>query len=177
MEKKRWMLMVGCALVGGALTAGSASATDPVGFSGRSLAKGMFEEFSVRAVYPLAGLGGGSDREVDDDFWRSIQKTKGRSDLYVQSNVWQPGGSTGWHTHPGHSLIIVTAGEITAYDGDDPCTPHRYSKDQGAGLVDANHVHMIRNETSSEASVIVVQLVPHGVDRRIDAAAPKSSCP
>src|SRR5215211_6166590 len=42
--------------------------------------------------------------------WLSIQKTKGPSDLYVQNNVWAPGGTTGWHTHPGHSLIIVTAG-------------------------------------------------------------------
>ena len=52
--------------------------------------------------------------------------------MYVQSNVWQPGGSTGWHTHPGHSLIIVTAGTVTAYEGDDPdCTPHVYTAGDG----------------------------------------------
>ena len=54
-----------------------------------------------------------------------MQKTKGASDLYVQSNVWAPGGTTGWHTHPGHSLIIVTAGTVTAYDGDDPLARRR----------------------------------------------------
>jgi hypothetical protein len=53
----------------------------------------------------------------------------------VQNNVWQPGGTTGWHTHPGHSLIIVTAGTVTAYEGNDPdCTPHVYT--QGMGFVD-----------------------------------------
>src|SRR5580693_4734412 len=33
-----------------------------------------------------------------EDEWLSLQKTEGPSDLYVQRNVWQPGGSTGWHT-------------------------------------------------------------------------------
>jgi len=26
----------------------------------------------------------------------------------------------GWHTHPGHSLITLTAGTVTAYGGNDP---------------------------------------------------------
>ena len=64
------------------------------------------------------------DRDSEDrdkkNTWLSLQKTKGSSDLYLQSNLWKPGGSTGWHSHPGHSLIIVTAGTVTAYEGDDP---------------------------------------------------------
>jgi quercetin dioxygenase-like cupin family protein len=90
----------------------------------------------------------------------------------VQNNVWQPGGSTGWHTHPGHSLITVTAGTVTAYEGDDPsCTPHVYTV--GMGLVDpgGDHVHVLRNEGSEEARTIAVQLIPAGAARRIDAAA------
>jgi quercetin dioxygenase-like cupin family protein len=36
-------------------------------------------------------------------------------------------GNTGWHMHPGPSLITVTAGTITAYDGDDPtCAPRTF---------------------------------------------------
>jgi hypothetical protein len=41
-----------------------------------------------------------------------FKKTEGPSDLYLQSNTWQHGGSTGWHRHPGHSLIVIT---ITKY--------------------------------------------------------------
>ena len=109
--------------------------------------------------------------------WQAKINTKGRSDLYVQSNVWAPGGTTGWHTHPGPSLIIVTAGAVTAYDGDDPtCTPHVYS--QGMGFVDpgGTHVHVLRNEGNVEASTIAVQLVPTAAIRRIDAADP-GNCP
>jgi hypothetical protein len=93
--------------------------------------------------------------------------------VYVQSNVWDPGGTTGWHTHPGHSLIIVTAGVITAYEGDDPtCTPHVYTP--GMGFVDegGGHVHVLRNEGTVEASTIAVQLIPASATRRIDAPNP-----
>jgi quercetin dioxygenase-like cupin family protein len=92
--------------------------------------------------------------------------------LYVQSNVWEPGGTTGWHTHPGHSLIIVTAGTVTTYEGDDPrCKPHVYTT--GMGFVDegGDHVHVIRNEDSVEARTVAVQLVPADSVRRADAPA------
>jgi hypothetical protein len=104
--------------------------------------------------------------------------------VYVQSNVWPPVNpttgvvaSTGWHTHPGHSLIIVTAGTVTGYEGDDPsCTPHVYT--QGMGFVDpgGEHVHLLRNEHTIEARTIAVQLIPAGAARRIDAPA-STSCP
>jgi quercetin dioxygenase-like cupin family protein len=107
------------------------------------------------------------------NLWYAHIRTHGTSDLFVQDNTWDPGGSTGWHTHPGASLIIVTQGTVTAYEGDDPsCTPHVY--EVGDTFVDSggSHVHLIRNETASTAKTIAVQLVPHGPMRRIDAAAP-----
>ena len=105
--------------------------------------------------------------------WESEQKTKGSSDVYLQSNVWAPGGSTGWHSHPGNSLIIVTAGTVTDYEGQDPdCKPHVYKT--GMGFVDpgGDHVHIIRNEGDVEAKTIAVQLIPADATRRIDAADP-----
>jgi len=95
--------------------------------------------------------------------------------VYVQSNVWNPGGSTGWHTHPGHSLIIVTAGTVTAYEGDDPsCKPAVYTK--GMGFVDpgGDRVHLIRNEGTDPASTTAVQVIPAGAVRRIDAEDPRN---
>jgi quercetin dioxygenase-like cupin family protein len=118
--------------------------------------------------------------DVTNDFvsekgriWVSSQNTKGQSDLYVQSNVWDPGGTTGWHSHPGHSLITVTAGTVTGYEGHDPnCKPHVYTT--GMSFVDhgGDHVHILRNEGSVQASTIAVQLVPAGQPRRIDAPDP-----
>jgi len=68
---------------------------------------------------------------------------------------------------------MVTAGAVTAYDGDDPsCTPTVYSKGMGFVDVGGGHVHVLRNEGSIEARTVVVQLIPAAATRRIDAPSP-----
>jgi quercetin dioxygenase-like cupin family protein len=136
------------------------------GFTAVTIARGTFGEFEVFNQVTKDSLPAGFEGNV----WLSLQKTKGKSDLYVQSNAWQPGGSTGWHTHPGHSLIIITAGTVTAYDAD--CTRHEFGV---GGTLDlgGDHVHLIRNEGSVLATGVAVQLVPAGAARRIDAPAPE----
>src|SRR5437773_6283765 len=136
-QKLTWFL--GTVIVGVATYAGTLLATPGSGFTGTTLAAARFDEIDLHT-------------HTVPDFWQSKLQTKGLSDLYVQSNVWAPGGTTGWHTHPGPSLIIVTAGTVTAYEGEDPtCTPQVYS--QGMGFIDVGngHIHVLRNEGSIEA--------------------------
>lgn len=86
---------------------------------------------------------------------------------------------TGWHTHPGPSIIIVTQGTVTAYEGDDPnCTPHVYSAAGANSLIDigGGDVHIIRNESGAVAKTVAVQFVPKGADRRIDEPG-NPNCP
>jgi uncharacterized cupin superfamily protein len=168
-RKLTWMALLGAAMVVTTLYTGNALATPPLGFVSTTLAVGRFGEIDVfNHMIPERG----PDVEKPNvNIWLSLQKTKGLSDVYVQSNVWAPGGSSGWHTHPGHSLITVTAGTVTAYEGDDPnCKPTVYT--QGMGFVDpgGDHVHLLRNEGAVEARTITVQLIPAGAARRIDAA-------
>jgi hypothetical protein len=155
--------VVGLAVVIVALVyVGPLQATPSSGFASSTIALGRFGEIDVKnhSFFPQGTP------------WVSRQKTKGPSDLYVQSNVWAPGGTSGWHTHPGHSLITVTAGTVTAYEGDDPsCTPHQYTVGQGFVDPGGDHVHVLRNEGTVEARTITVQLIPAGATRRIDAAA------
>ena len=161
-------------LLGATITAtvlyppGSALATTPEGYKSTLLALGRFGELDG-----FSSLPSGLRTEGNEQLWRSLRETKGMLDVYVQSNVWAPGGSTGWHSHPGHSLIIVTAGTVTDYEGHDPdCKPHVYKT--GMGFVDpgGDHVHIIRNEGDVEAKTIAVQLIPADATRRIDAADP-----
>lgn len=165
---------VGAAIVVAASTARPVLATPSSGFGGTTLAVGRFGEFSVfNHLVPPDFWKSRHDR----DLWLSLQQTKGASDVYVQSNVWEPGGTTGWHTHPGHSLIIVTAGAVTAYSGDDRrCRPRTYTV--GMGFVDpgGSHVHNLRNEGTVQARTIAVQLIPADAVRRIDAPDP-GNCP
>jgi len=159
-KKLEWLVLLGAAIVA---TAGSALATPPEGFTSATIAQGRFAAFDVSNYFV-------SDK---GKLWLSWQKTKGKSDGYVLTNVWQPGGSTGWHTHLGHTLIIVTAGTVTHYEGDDPiCTPHVYTA--GMTFIDrgGSHVHIVRNEGDVEAQVVAVRLIPAGQPGRIDAPDP-----
>ena len=93
--------------------------------------------------------------------------------MYVQSNVWAPGGDSGWHSHPGDSLIIVTAGTVTNYEGSDPdCKPHVYKSGMAFADPGGNHIHILRNEGKIEAQTIAIQIVPAGAARRVEVADP-----
>ena len=172
-----WLTLLSLALATiGLYYARTARATPANLFKGTTIAVGTFDEFDVFNQFSNNDLPSGFPGNV----WISLQKTKGPSDLYVQSNTWQPGGSSGWHTHPGHSLIIITSGTVTEYEND--CTPHVYAFVPGQPaptLVDPGqahgHVHIIRNEGTVPATSIAVQLVPYDpnkLNRRIDMPAP-----
>lgn len=164
-RKLTGVLLLSVAIVAGALYhARKAMATAPTsGYTSTTLAQGRSNVIDVtNYLVPSKG-----------DAWLSFDKTTAQSDVYVQNNVWQPGADTGWHTHPGHSLIVVTEGTVTDYEGHDPsCKPHVYTV--GMAFVDAggNHSHIIRNETTSEASTIATQVIPAGQPRRIDVPDP-----
>jgi quercetin dioxygenase-like cupin family protein len=153
------------ALVAAALVVVPARATPSSGVTTTILTKSLFDEIHVKA------------RAHTADLWKAQLKTHGQSDVYVVDNKFPPGASTGWHSHPGPSLILVVTGTVTNYPGDDPsCPPHTYSA--GAGFLDpgGGHVHMLRNETGAPAETIAVQLLPKDAARRIPADAP-SDCP
>lgn len=104
-------------------------------------------------------------------------QTRGIADVYVVTNTVAPGGHSGWHTHPGPSVVSVKSGTATYYDGDDPtCTPHVIQ--EGEGFVDEGdgHIHFVRNEGSEVLELVAFQIVPQGATRRIDAPNP-GNCP
>ena len=159
----RLALVAVISLVGLAAFVATVSATPAKDFTAVQQWKGVFGDIDVKtnAFHP---------HKVKID-------TKGESDVYITRNAIAVGGYSGWHTHPGPSLIIVTAGEVTAYDGDDPsCAPKRYKA--GEGFVDPGdgHVHLLRNEGDVAAETIAFQIIPKDAVRRIDAPAP-DGCP
>ena len=104
-------------------------------------------------------------------------KTKGPIDVADQTITIQPGGHTGWHSHPGPALATIKSGTLTLYDGDDPnCTPHVYNAgstfvDQGGG-----HTHIARNEGATPVEVSVTYLVPVGAGPRTDVTSAPGNC-
>ena len=107
------------------------------------------------------------------DDWHTQIRLRGQSDVYVVDNKFSVGGTTGWHSHPGPSPILVVSGTVTNYSSDDPtCAPHTYSKGQGFVDPGSDVVHMVRNETAAPAETIAVQILPQGASRRIEEPEP-----
>ena len=98
-------------------------------------------------------------------------KTKGLSDVYVVKNTISPGGHTGWHSHPGPSIISVVSGTATEYRSDDSDGIMHVA---GTSFVDegGEHAHILRNEGSTDLVLVAFQVLPLGAPRRIDVPAP-----
>jgi hypothetical protein len=182
MRRKRiWVALVVVAAL--AVYVGNVLATPATtpGFSGTTLAKATLGDLDIKSKADI------DPTEMRPRFWRAELKTKGDSDLYVQQNTWDPSAcdsqcvpSSGWHTHPGPSLVIVTQGTVTEYEGDDPtCTPHVYSAGATNAFVDigGGAEHIIRDESGAVAKTVVVQFIPKDATRRIDVTPAPGNCP
>ena len=167
------ILGTGLALVAAALIILPARATPQAGVSSVTIAHGTFDEIDVFAKTDI-------DPGNRTDYWKAMINTKGASHLYIVQNTVAPGGSFGWHSHTGPSLIIVMSGVATEYEGNDPtCTPHLHSA--GSTFVDSGEAsgHLVRNDsTTDNLVVIVVRLIPEALvpTQRIDKPNP-GYCP
>jgi quercetin dioxygenase-like cupin family protein len=154
-----WALLL--VLIGGAVYAGAVLATPPIGVEPTIFGVGRFGPIKTKGRVGA---------------WSASIKTTRASDIHVLSNTIAPGGSFGWHSHPGPSFVIVKSGTATVYFGADrTCTPHRFRA--GSGFVDKGlDVHLVRNEDSVDLVTVVVSFVPRGATRRIDEPDP-GHCP
>jgi len=110
-------------------------------------------------------------------FWSALLQTHGITDLYVVDNVLAPGGTTGWHTHAGPSVIIVKSGTVTNYRAE---ARHCAGVDYPAGtaFVDAggNDVHELKNNGTVPAETVAIQFIPHGQPRKTDLPQVPPGC-
>jgi quercetin dioxygenase-like cupin family protein len=164
--QSKWIAAVLASTVGAAVFAASVRATPPgPDVQTTILAKSTFGQMLLTGTTQPGKL------------WKAEIKTHGSSDFYLVDNKIPPGEATGWHSHPGPSLIFVVAGTVTNYVDDDPhCRPRIYTA--GSGFVDpgGDDVHNVRNQTTAPAETIAVQFLPKDATRRIDEPAPRN-CP
>ena len=96
--------------------------------------------------------------------------TNGATDVAVQTITSPPGGSSGWHSHPGVVLVAVQSGTVTLYDAD--CHTTQYGPGQAFVEVGDNAV-LVRNNTTSNAVLYVTLIVPKSASSlRIDKPQP-----
>lgn len=161
----------------------TAHATTPSGITFFPVGRATLPEFDVRRRFRVE-----TQDQVDSEhkdrqkkFWKLELEATQPIDVATQVVTFQPGGFSGWHTHPGPVFFTVRTGTLTVYEGDDPsCTPLVFPAGTGAVEAGTNtHIHMVRNETGSVAEALVTYLVPVGTPQsalRTDRPNP-GNCP
>jgi quercetin dioxygenase-like cupin family protein len=150
--RHRWLLLFLLVAVGAAVYGGIALATPPSGLT----------------QVPLA---------------RGTNVSEGTIPLHVGTDVAMaqitviPGGSSGWHSHPGGAIIIVKQGELTVYRAiGSQCQVSTYSAGQAfierPGEVD----QVINTGTVPYVLYVTFPRVPQGDSARIDEAD-QGTCP
>ncbi len=154
------------AVVGAALYGGTVLATPPTPFPGLTT-----------AILAQSTLDNAKKFQFAQALLRSRQLF-GTSDFYVVDNKFEANATTGWHSHPGPSVVTIAAGTMTNYESKNgTCTKQVFNK--GDSFVDAGgsgDTHMLRNESGTPAETIAVQVLPSGTTRRIDVTPAPSNC-
>jgi len=106
----------------------------------------------------------------DDESFSAELETEGASNFVVQDAVFSPGGTTGWHSHPGVLLLSLTAdsGPIDWYDA--KCMKHVYQP--GDSWTEGTTLHDVVNSSSLNAHFIVTYVIAKGMSKRTDQPAP-----
>ena len=100
-------------------------------------------------------------------------------DTVFQKGTLQPGGSTGWHTHPGPAFIAFAQG-VGTYNHSDGTSCPSMTVTAGAGFSQMpTERHVLRNMGSVPVVVYTLYVLPHGTPNsgiRIDQPQPRA-CP
>jgi quercetin dioxygenase-like cupin family protein len=99
------------------------------------------------------------------------------TDIVVAQITVDPGGSSGWHSHPGGAIVVVNEGSLTVYRSiGSQCESTTYSAGQAfverPGEVD----QVINTGTAPYVVFVTFPRVPQGDSARIDIPDP-GTCP
>jgi quercetin dioxygenase-like cupin family protein len=95
---------------------------------------------------------------------------QGDNDVIFLKATIEPGGTTGWHSHPGMEIAIVKAGVLTVYDAE--CVPRTVTAGHGR-VQHAKTIHLGRNEGAEPVELYATFVVPDGSPVRIDEKQPE----
>lgn len=157
-RKRRMIVTV---LAGLSLVAGTALATPGVGVIGAPVhARGTNAE--LLNIHSDAGI---------------KLKTKKPLDFVTQQITIAPGGTTGWHSHPGPVLVTIKSGALTVVYASDPsCGGRTYSA--GQSFVDRGdeNVHTALNLGTTPVEFWATYLVPGAPGSAFRLDSPDPGC-
>ena len=150
MNRRKAILIAAIGLAGVAIFGVTALATGGVGF------------------HPGPQVRGTLSQDVHLNADRIKFQTKDETDVVVQTINQDPGGNSGWHTHPGFVLGIVESGSVTIQVG---CSVHTYSA--GKSFYETGTTPTLATNASQTNPLVirVTYVVPKGVPTRRDVPA------
>jgi quercetin dioxygenase-like cupin family protein len=103
-----------------------------------------------------------------------VESEQRSADIAIAKVVLKPGGSTGWHHHPGVTLVSIASGTVTEYDNKCEKSVHK----AGEGFVESNDaVHVVRNKGNVKAVLYATLIVPTSTTDeglRVDEPKPRN---
>ena len=136
---RRAMLLVALAVTVLAIVVGAALATPPKGTTPTPLTRATLGKFDAE------------NQGID------VESERRSADAAIVKVVIEPGGSTGWHHHPGVALVAIKSGTVTEYD----VKCEKTVLTAGEGFVESNdEVHLVRNHRNIKAVLYVTFIVP-----------------
>ena len=103
-------------------------------------------------------------------------ETRGARDMLVTSIVVDPGGSFGWHTHPGPVLVSVSKGTLTFF-APNGSRCERSTVAAGHGFIeDGGDVHLARNDGSQPVELNAIFLARTGTTEFLTAVPEPRHC-
>ena len=93
--------------------------------------------------------------------------TDGNATLLVQGLRLGPSASSGWHTHPGPEVSVITIGTVVLQTATE-CVPVNYGAGQTV-FIPAGVPHLVANEAGQDAHVVVTYTLPVNAPVRGDS--------
>ncbi len=146
------------------LTLGGAATVTALGLGllGSHIAHGQVPPLQIMAL----ALGSNDDGNIN-------LHGKGPSDVLQTLLVFQPGGETGWHTHPGPVVVIVKSGALTETHSNGCVTVHPAGS---AFFETKGEIHNASNQTGGVTEVYATFISPAGAQPLIPASDPGGVC-
>ena len=150
--KSKWVWVLVLALVGVSVYTGTVLATPPVGLTNVPLARGTN---ASDGTLPL----------------------QDGADVAMAQITVVPGGSSGWHSHPGGAIVVIREGALTVYRSvGSQCQVSTYGAGQAFIERPGEVLDVVNTGTVPYVLYVTFPRVPQGVSPRTDEPDP-GTCP
>jgi len=126
-----------------------------------------YSQVSPLQIIPLAPPGYSPDHNT-------VLHIKGPTEVLQADLIFQQGGTTGWHIHPGPVVVVVKSGALTEIHANGFMTVHPAGS---AFFEQPDEVHNVINQFNGVTEVFATFLSPAGTPPLIPVSDPGGVCP